>query len=98
VEEVAALVKPKRAVRKPQFEVGDRVTILRIPESLVRDLPEDEKVEMKSCKGKTFKVEKVDDHGFLWFGFGTSKNLRDRTHYSGHSFCLEAKYVTRAKR
>lgn len=91
-------MKPKLSSKKLRFAVGEKVKIVKIPESLVRDLPEDEIQEMRRCEGRVFKIEKIDANGLLWFGFGHSKNLKDRTHYSGHSFCLEPKYVVPTRR
>ena len=85
----------KSESNKSSYSAGEQVTILKIPDSLVHDLPEDERAEIRQCEGKTLTIEKIDSNGFLWFGVGSSQELKDRTHYSGHSFCLEPKHVQR---
>ena len=72
------------------IEVGDQVKLIRIPEWLVHDLPNDEKLEIQSYVGKTGIVSEIDGAGYFWIGFGETLQSDDGALYSGHSFCVPA--------
>jgi hypothetical protein len=72
-----------RAVR-----AGDQVRLLELPEWLLHDLPESEKVEMRAFVGKTTVVTEVDAYGYCWIGFGVTEDSGDLSQYCGHSFCV----------
>jgi hypothetical protein len=76
------------------FKVGDLVRLKSVPHTLIHDLPIEEQREMLSFVGQTTRIERIDDYGFIWLGFGRSEEGADGARYSGHSFsvtpeCLE---------
>jgi hypothetical protein len=71
-----------------KFQVGDYVMLTSIPDWLVHDLPESEKRELVSCIGLRAKIEKIDQHGYCWIGFGRTTEVDDGAQYTGHSFCV----------
>jgi len=75
------------------IRVGDRVRLLDMPDWLLRDLPEDEQIEMRSFVGKCSEVEEIDNHGYYWVGFGSLVILDGTSYYTGHSFCIQVEYL-----
>jgi hypothetical protein len=79
------------------FKVGDTVKLIAIPAWLVDDLPVEEQEQIRSFVGHQSTVQEVDKFGYVWVGFGSTKDHSDMdsARYSGHSFavppdCLEA--------
>ena len=68
---------------------GTEALLLEMPESVVHDLPEDEKEEMRAHAGGTVVVERIENDGLVWVGFGSTEDDEDEAHYSGHSFSIE---------
>lgn len=83
---------------RSEIKVGDVVTLIRIPEWLVHDLPEDEQREIASCVGKSAVVSEIDPQGNFWIGFGNTTEIGDTAHYSGHSFGVPREYLQVEKR
>jgi hypothetical protein len=76
------------------IKVGDHVRLINLPEWLTHDLPVSEQAEMQAFIGKTAAVEKIDNYGYFWIGFGALEEVGDDAYYSGHSFgvprdCIE---------
>jgi hypothetical protein len=46
--------------------VGTRVRVLEIPESLVANLPVEERADVESMLGAVFEVYEIDDFGSAW--------------------------------
>jgi hypothetical protein len=80
------------------IRVGDRVKLLGLPDWLTHDLPESEQVEMRAFVGQSAVVSEIDDHGYFWLGFGSTTDLDDSAHYSGHSFCVPREFIDRDAR
>lgn len=70
------------------FHVGDRVRLIGVPEWLVHDLPNDERLEIAGCVGKVAVIEKIDEAGYYWLGFGSVMENSDAAYFTGHSFCV----------
>lgn len=68
--------------------VGDRVKLIDVPDWLIRDLPDDEKQEIIACVGKEALIDRVDNAGYYWLGFGVTAEEGGAAYYSGHSFCV----------
>ncbi len=77
------------------LRVGDRVTLLGLPDWLVHDLPADEQRELRGCVGRATEVVDIDAHGYVWIGFGQTTDAGDTAHYSGHSFCVPPQFLQR---
>jgi hypothetical protein len=45
---------------------GTRVRVLEVAESVTKDLPADERLELHAMIGATFRVSEVDEHGAAW--------------------------------
>jgi hypothetical protein len=75
------------------IQVGDRVKLLGVPDWLMHDLPESEKVEMRAFIGQSAVVREIDSHGYFWLGFGVFEELGDTACYSGHSFCVSRDFI-----
>lgn len=67
--------------------VGMRVRLLRLSESLVRDLPKDEFADLQSMIGEIFEVTEIDQYGQPWIGKGWSSP--EEGAHRGHSLALE---------
>lgn len=75
------------------IQVGDCVRLLGLPDWMTHDLPHDEQVEMLSFVGKCAEIEKIDDYGYYWLGFGSLFNVNGTSYYSGHSFGVPVEYI-----
>lgn len=75
------------------IHVGDCVKLLGLPSWLIHDLPEDEQLEIQSFIGQAAVVEKIDDYGYFWLGFGSTSGVGNTAHYSGHSFCVTQEFI-----
>ncbi len=71
-----------------ELKVGDTVVLLKIPDSLIHDLPEEEQEEIRSFIGKTAEITEIDDFGNCWIGFGTQSDEGEYSDYTGHSFSI----------
>lgn len=71
-----------------KISVGDCVKLISLPDWLVHDLPDDEKIELRACIGRLTTVEDIDAYGYYWVGFGSTIEDGDTAYYSGHSFCV----------
>ena len=67
---------------------SEQVKLLQIPEWLTHDLPKCEQEEIHAQIGKTMVIEKIDDHGYVWIGFGKTVDEGENAQYSGHSLCV----------
>ena len=77
------------------FNIGDRIRLLQLPEWLLHDLPADEQVELRSYVGQVAVVQEIDKFGYVWIGFGATKEHEGGACFAGHSFgvpkeCLDA--------
>lgn len=50
---------------------------------------------MRACVGQVAVVREIDSYGYLWIGFGVTRDQGDGARYSGHSFgvpreCIES--------
>lgn len=75
------------------LRIGDRVTLLGLPDWLVHDLPVDEQREMRGFVGQIAEITDIDAHGHAWLGFGHTVEDGDDAHYSGHSFCVPLEFL-----
>ncbi|MCL2022417.1 MAG: hypothetical protein FWG81_10230 [Betaproteobacteria bacterium] len=75
------------------IEVGDKVKLIGIPDWLIHDLPPDEQSEILACIGSVFTIERVDDYGYFWVGFGYTTEDKENAYYTGHSFCVTKEYL-----
>ncbi|MDE0855363.1 MAG: hypothetical protein OSA97_13175 [Nevskia sp.] len=50
-------------------QTGDRVRVVNIPESLLRDLPEEDRIRLKAQRGEIVTVLELMPHGYLWLSF-----------------------------
>lgn len=73
--------------------VGSRVKLLGLPDWLIHDLPESEQVEMWAFVGQSAVVSEIDSHGYFWLGFGSTSDVGDSAHYSGHCFCVPREFI-----
>lgn len=72
--------------------VGDRVTILEIPDWLVHDLPAHEAASIRACAGQSMEVGEIDRYGYLWM----KQVLMDTSvAYLAQSFAIEPANVRR---
>lgn len=78
---------------KTPFSKGSTVRIIGIPDWLINDLPEDEKREISSFIGQEAVIEKIDQYGYIWVGFGSSTEIKNISYYSGHSFAITEEYL-----
>lgn len=76
-----------------ELKPGDRVRLLGIPDLLTHDLPEDERQAIHAQVGKIMEVQKVDEHGDVWLGFGSTTEDADQAIYEGHSFAVSKAFV-----
>lgn len=77
------------------IRVGDRVKLLGLPAWLTHDLPESEQVEMRAFVGQSAVVSEIDSHGYFWLGFGSTTDMDDAGHYSGHLFGVPRDFIER---
>jgi hypothetical protein len=77
------------------IRVGDRVTLLGLPDWLTHDLPGSEQVEMRAFIGQSAVVTEIDDYGYYWLGFGSTTVMDDSARYSGHSFGVPRGFIER---
>jgi hypothetical protein len=75
------------------LHVGDLVRLIGVPDWLIHDLPEDEKQEIIAFIGNVAVVEKIDDAGYFWLGFGNTVEVADSAYYTGHTFCVTREYL-----
>ena len=80
-----------------QLKVGDRVRLLRVPEWLTHDLPEDEQDAIKAQVGTIMVVTEIDAYGYVWLGFGATTTVGDTAEYQGHSFAVDADCVEKCE-
>jgi len=76
-----------------EIKIGSRVKLLRLPESLIHDLPVDEQEEMKSYVGKEATIQDIDKFGYFWLGFGETVEDEQNSYYTGHSFCVLPEFI-----
>ena len=74
---------------------GDCVKLLGLPDWLMHDLPENEQIEMHAFVGQCAVVDAIDVYGYFWLGFGSTTEVGDAAHYSGHSFCVPKEFIER---
>jgi hypothetical protein len=67
--------------------VGMRVRLIRLSESLLRDLPKEEVADLQSMVGAIFEITEIDQYGKPWIGKGWSSP--EESAYKGHSLALE---------
>lgn len=72
------------------LHVGDEVTLISVPEWLLKDLPEEEQKEILSFVGKGAQITEIDRYGYYWVGFGATFASGEEAVYSGHSFAVTA--------
>jgi len=77
------------------LSIGDEVVLIKVPDWLLKDLPEDEQREILSFVGKSVKIMDVDKFGYLWIGFGSQVDHGEGSRYSGHSFAVTADCLKR---
>lgn len=75
------------------YKVGDLIRLISIPEWLTHDLPLDEQQEIRSFLGRKAQIESIDASGYLWIGFGHSRDMGEDSYYSGHSLCVPRECV-----
>ena len=68
--------------------VGSRVRIVKLSESLLKSLPDNEIEDVRSMIGEVFEVTEIDQYGHPWVGKGW--NSAGGSEYRGHSIALEA--------
>lgn len=70
-----------------QVKVGTKIKLLRISESLLSKLPDDEVIEIKSMIGGIFEIHEIDESGGAWIeaSFDHGKEL-----ISSHSLNLNS--------
>lgn len=78
---------------KNDIKIGDRVTLLGLPDWLINDLPESEQTELITCIGKSAVVTEIDNYGYFWLGFGSTVEVEGTAHYSGHSFAISSEFI-----
>jgi hypothetical protein len=66
--------------------VGSRVRLIRLSDSLLSELPEDEVEALRSMVGEVFEVTEIDEYDKPWIGKGWSDP--NKGHYTGHSLAL----------
>ncbi len=76
-----------------EIRVGDRVRLMGLPDWLTNDLPESEQEELHTFVGQCAVVSDIDSHGYFWLGFGSTTQVDDSAHYSGHSFCVPREFI-----
>ncbi|WP_161829664.1 hypothetical protein [Steroidobacter agaridevorans] len=77
------------------LNVGDGVVLVKVPDWLLKDLPEDEQREILSFIGQSAIVMEIDKFGYLWVGFGSQVDHGEESRYSGHSFAVTADCLER---
>ena len=80
-------------MREHDFNVGQTVKVLEIPDWLVRDLLQGEREAILARKGAVMVVEDIDGYGYIWLGFGTTVEDEDGATFRGQSFCLPPECV-----
>jgi hypothetical protein len=68
--------------------VESRVRLVKVSESLLRELPADEVERLRSMPGEEFEVAEIDKYGSPWIGKGWSNP--DEGTYHGHTLALDA--------
>jgi hypothetical protein len=72
-----------------EIKIGDRVKLIGVPDWLIHDLPEEEKLEILAQIGSIMTVEDIDDiHELFWIGFGYTTEDEENAYYTGHSFSV----------
>jgi hypothetical protein len=77
-----------------KFGTGQVVTLVKIPEWLLNDLPIGEQEEIRKFIGLKTTITEVDKYGYFWLGFGRTDDAGDEALYSGHSFCVTEDCLT----
>ncbi|MFC4161511.1 hypothetical protein [Chitinimonas lacunae] len=77
------------------IQIGDRVTLLGLPDWLLHDLPKSEQLELRGFIGHTTVVVDIDLCGYFWLGFAESRETADSLRYSGPSFCVPRESISR---
>jgi hypothetical protein len=73
------------------IKVGDTVEILSLPDWLLSDLPNEERLFIEGLLGMRMIVAEIDRYGYYWMGSGKYSEIDgDSVRYSGHSFCVPA--------
>ena len=80
-----------------QLRKDDLVILLGLPEWLIHDLPVAEQVELRGAVGRILRIEKIDEHGYVWLEFTSASQIDGRTVCSGHSFCVTPEHVNLAE-
>ena len=81
--------------RTPQFRIGDRVTVTRLPPGLVGGEGMDTPGVFRRALGKTFRVEGIDDHGHLELVVAEHRPSPDK--YESSTIWIEPEFVVLAK-
>jgi len=76
-----------------EIQVGDRVKLVGLPDWLLHDLPKSEQAEMRAFIGHYAVVTEIDAYGYIWLGFGSTIEVGDVAHYSGHSFGVSEEFL-----
>lgn len=76
-----------------KIEEGSHVRLVGLPEWLLKDLPEEERREMRSFVGRNAVVQQIDSAGYFWIGFGFTTETEDAAHYTGHNFCVTREFL-----
>jgi hypothetical protein len=71
-----------------QIQAGDQVRLLAIPDWLIHDLPDDEKIGILACVGKKVAITEIDSYGYFWIGLDSIPESSDGKHYIGQTFCV----------
>ncbi len=52
-----------------RFKVGETVVFTEVPESLVHDLPDEDRAFIAKHVNQVAVIEKIEPKGFYWLGF-----------------------------
>lgn len=70
--------------------VGDKILVLKIPDSLIHDMNEESRKVIEGCKNQIMKIYELDEYGFAWL----EKVVIDtEDEYIVEKFALEPEYL-----
>jgi len=84
---------PEDVEMADSFQVGDQVKLIGLPDWLLHELPESEKIQMLRFVGQFAEIREIDAYGYVWLGFGTTVEVNEEAYYSGHSFCVSKEFL-----